>query len=200
MTSSTFDPARDGFGFRNPVGMVPERAGGLLLRRLDGFMYGGGLCFGMAAAALANYVRSDSPYSLAARSLTPEVLTIVRSYHARQLAPGVVLAFVRDWVGARGGSPGGLFGRLRLPGDRDPHVLTFGPAFNKSFFRCFYYAHAVVPYRVEEERLYVYDPNHPKDRERFVAFRDGGFEYGPFASAAGWGITLVPLSAVEVRR
>ncbi|MDP8951186.1 MAG: hypothetical protein M3N18_02920, partial [Actinomycetota bacterium] len=48
-----FDPARDGFGFRNPVGIVPERTGGgTFLRRFDSFLYGRGLCFGMAAASL----------------------------------------------------------------------------------------------------------------------------------------------------
>ena len=72
-------------------------------------------------------------------------------------------------------------------------------------------AHAVAPYRVEEEdreaRVYVYDPNHPGDRRRFVEFWQGGagksveFAYGGFRSREGWGITLVPLSALgESRR
>ena len=91
--------------------------------------------------------------------------------------------------------------RLRLPGDsRDPHVLNFGPALNGRFFRCLYRAHAVAPYRVErageERRLYVYDPNYPGDRGRYVAFRGDGFSYGRFSSRTGWGIALVPVSAI----
>jgi len=91
--------------------------------------------------------------------------------------------------------------RLHLPGESpDPHVLNFGPAPNGSFFRCLYRAHAVVPYRVEggggERRLYVYDPNYPGDRGRYVSFCGGGLGYGGFSSGSGWGITLVPLSAI----
>jgi hypothetical protein len=55
-----------------------------------------------------------------------------------------------------------------------------------------------VPYKVEEGRVFVYDPNYPRDRERFVEFwRDGRsveFAYGRFRSWEGWGITLVPAS------
>jgi hypothetical protein len=47
-----------------------------------------------------------------------------------------------------------------------------------------------VPYRIEEGRVYVYDPNHPRDRERFVKFMHGEFEYSGFRSREGWGITL----------
>jgi hypothetical protein len=198
-----FDPTRDGFGFRNPVGMAPKRTGGgTLLRRLDVFLYGSGLCFGMAAAALANFQRPTSPYPLAALPLTPDLLGMLRGYHARQARPGVIVAAVSDWLRARGGRPEGLLDRLRLPGEStDPHVLNFGPALNGSFFRCLYRAHAVLPYRVEgggeERRLYVYDPNHPGDRGRYVSFRGGGFGYGGFSSGSGWGITLVPLSAIR---
>ncbi len=84
----------------------------------------------------------------------------------------------------------------------DPHVLCFGPALNRRFLSCFLRAHAVAPYRVEEGRVYVYDPNHPGDRGRFVEFwQDGAgkgveFAYGGFRSREGWGITLVPLSAL----
>jgi hypothetical protein len=162
-----FDPARDGFGFRNPVGMAPERTGGdTPLRRLDSFLYGSGLCFGMAAAALASFQRPASPYPLAALPLTPNLLGMLRGYHARQARPEVIVAAVLDWLRARGGRPEGLLDRLRLPGEStDPHVLNFGPALNGSFFRCLYRAHAVVPYRIEggggERRLYVYDPNRP---------------------------------------
>ena len=48
-----FDPARDGFGFRNPMGTLPNKAGGgaLLLRRFDSLLYGGGL----ADVPLADY-------------------------------------------------------------------------------------------------------------------------------------------------
>ena len=198
----TFDPARDGFGFRNPAGMAPERTGGArLLRRLDAFLYGSGLCFGMVAAALANFQRPTSPYPPAALPLTPDLLGILRGYHARQVRPGVIVAAVRDWLRARGGRPEELPDRLRLPGESpDPHVLNFGPAANGSFFRCLYRAHAVVPYRIEgrggERRLYVYDPNRPGDRGRYVSFRGGGFCYDGFTSGSGWGITLVPLSAI----
>jgi hypothetical protein len=198
-----FDPARDGFGFRNPVGMAPERTGGdTPLRRLDSFLYGSGLCFGMAAAALASFQRPASPYPLAALPLTPNLLGMLRGYHARQARPEVIVAAVLDWLRARGGRPEGLLDRLRLPGEStDPHVLNFGPALNGSFFRCLYRAHAVVPYRIEggggERRLYVYDPNRPGDRDRYVSFRGGGFGYGGFSSGSGWGVTLVPLSAIR---
>ena len=198
-----FDPARDGFGFRNPVGMAPERTGGdTPLRRLDSFLYGSGLCFGMAAAALASFQRPASPYPLAALPLTPNLLGMLRGYHARQARPEVIVAAVLDWLRARGGRPEGLLDRLRLPGEStDPHVLNFGPALNGSFFRCLYQAHAVVPYRIEggggERRLYVYDPNRPGDRDRYVSFRGGGFGYGGFSSGSGWGVTLVPLSAIR---
>ncbi|MDQ4064199.1 MAG: hypothetical protein M3122_10065, partial [Actinomycetota bacterium] len=73
----------------------------------------------------------------------------------------------------------------------------FGPALNQNFFSCLVRAHAVVPYRVEEERVYVYDPNYPRNRRRFVDFVWGGgeFAYDGFRSREGWGITLVPVSA-----
>ena len=183
--------------------MAPKRTGGgTLLRRLDAFLYGSGLCFGMAAAALANFQRPTSRYPLAALPLTPDLIGILRGYHARQVRSRVVVAAVWDWLRARGGRPEGLLDRLRLPGESaDPHVLNFGPAPNESFFRCLYRAHAVVPYRVEggggERRLYVYDPNRPGGRGRYVSFRGGGFGYGGFASGSGWGLTLVPLSAIR---
>ena len=196
-----FDPARDGFGFRNPLGEVPHRTGsGTLLRPLDSFLYGNGLCFGMAVAALALYEAGTEEAPVSALRPATELLDLLRGYHARQLRPRVVLVAVRDWLASGGGKLGGLPGRLRLPGEADPHVLNFGPAANRRFFRCLYRAHAVVPYRVDrvgdETRLYVYDPNHPGDRGRSVVFRDGGFSYAGFRSREGWGITLVPLSAV----
>ena len=73
-----FDPARDGFGFRNPVGTAPRRTGdGALLRRFDSFLYGGGLCFGMAAAALVNHARPNSPYPLALLPPMPDLLGLL---------------------------------------------------------------------------------------------------------------------------
>jgi hypothetical protein len=196
-----FDPARDGFGFRNPVGEVPLRTGPwTLLGPLDSFLYGNGLCFGMAVAALAWYEAGSGETPVSGLRPTPEVLEFLRRYHARQLRPRVVLSAARDWMVSGGGKPGGLPGRLRLPGSGDPCVLNFGPAANRRFFRCLYHAHAVVPYRADraggETRLYVYDPNYPKDRGRFVTFCDGEFSYAGFRSREGWGITPVPLSAV----
>lgn len=196
-----FDPARDGFGFRNPLGEVPRRAGGgALLRPFDSFLYGNGLCFGMAVASLAWFEAGPPGTPVSDIEPRPEVLELLRCYHARQLRPRVVLAAVRDWTASGGGKTEGLPGRLRLPGSGDPHVLNFGPAANRRFFRCLYRAHAVVPYRVDragdETRLYVYDPNYPGDRRRFVAFRDGGFSYAGFRSREGWGITPLPLSAI----
>jgi hypothetical protein len=58
------------------------------------------------------------------------------------------------------------------------------------FFSCLVRAHAGAPYRVEGSKVYVYDPNHPWDRERFVElFRRGGgeFVYDGFRSIVGWG-------------
>ena len=201
---SPFDPARDGFGFRNPLGEVPRRAGaGEILRPFDSFLYGNGLCFGMAVAALAWYESGAMESPVSCLRATPELFEILRGYHGRQLRPRVVLAAVRDWLSSGGGSSEGLSGRLRLPGDGDPCVLTFGPAANRRFFRCLYHAHAVVPYRIDRDggeiRLYVYDPNHPGDRGRFVVFRNGGFSYAGFRSREGWGITPLPLSAVTGR-
>ena len=197
---SSFDPARDGFGFRNPLGEVPQRAvAGAVLRPLDSFLYGNGLCFGMVVAALAWHEAGHGEGRVPRLRPTPELLESLRGYHARQFRPRVVLAAVLDWV-AHGGKPQGILRRLRLPGSGDPCVLNFGPSVNRHFFRCLYRAHAVAPYRVDrtarETRLYVYDPNHPGDRTRFVTFRDGGFSYAGFRSREGWGITPLALSAI----
>ena len=201
---STFDPARDGFGFRNPLGEVPPRGDwGKLLRPLDALLYGNGLCFGMSVAALAWHGAGSCDVPVSNLAPTPELLKVLRTLHARQLGPRVVYAAVRDWLASGGGRPDLLLGRLRLADETDPHVLNFGPSANRRFFRCLYRAHAVVPYRVdragEEARLYVYDPNYPEDRERFVALREGEFSYSGFRSREGWGITPVPLSAVTAR-
>ena len=202
-----FDPGRDGFGFRNPARTVPEGAGGgKLLRRLDGFLYGRGLCFGMAVASLRYFVeRGADPghQPLAELPPAPGLLGDLRGLHARQYGPRVVAAVARDWVASNGGRAETLLGRLRLVGESpDPHVLCLGPGLcAKGFFSRLSRAHAVVPYRVEEGRVYVYDPNYPGDRERFLELRrDRGFVYDGFRSREGWGVTLVPLSVVRVGR
>jgi hypothetical protein len=195
----TFDPDRDGFGFRNPTDGASDRpGGGRTIRRSDAFVYGKGLCFGMAAAVLLSFSGEakgiHSP--LAGLSLTPDLLAVLREYQLLQFHPRVVLATVRDWVASGGGRSERVLERLRAAGaGSDPHVLCFGPAPNRRVLHCLARAHAVVPYRVEEERVYVYDPNYPRDRDRFVKFTHGEFEYGGFRSREGWGITLVPLSA-----
>ncbi len=197
-----FDPARDGFGFHNPNGLTPNRTGGgSFLRPFDPLVYGKGLCFGMAAAALLSFTGRAAGIlrpPLAELSLTPELLTVLRKHHLRQFRSRAVLATVWDWVASGGGRPERVLERVRLAGTGpSPHVLCFGPALNRRFLSCFGRAHAVVPYRIEEGRVYVYDPNHPGDRERFVTFwRDGKsveFAYGEFRSREGWGITLVPV-------
>ncbi|CAA9419435.1 MAG: hypothetical protein AVDCRST_MAG78-924 [uncultured Rubrobacteraceae bacterium] len=184
--------------------MVPNRTGGgSLLRRSDAFVYGKGLCFVMAAAVLLNFSGRTTGLRppLAGLPLTPDLLTVLREYQLRQFRPRVVLAAVRDWVASVGGKPECVLGRLRTVGTSpDPHVLCFGPAPNRRFLYCFARAHAVAPYRVEGRRVYVYDPNHPRDRERFVEFTHGEFEYGGFRSREGWGITLVPIRALPVKR
>lgn len=207
--TSNFHPARDGFGFRNPVGAVPSRAGGGPLRGvLDAFLYGKGLCFGMVAAAMCNFA-DDSVESgmlpLAKLAPTPDLIAILQRYHARQYRPRTVLAAVLDWLRSWGGGPERVVERIRLVGvNDDPHVLCFGPMPNRRFLRCMARAHAVAPYRAEvagdQRRVYVYDPNHPKDDERCVVFRRDGaggavrVSYDGFDSREGWGVSLVALS------
>ena len=113
-------------------------------------MYGKGLCFGMAAAALLRFAdRPASNQPLADLPLTPDLLTVIREYQLRQFYPRAVLAAVRDWIASGGGRAGRALGRLRPAGtDPDPHILCFGPALNREFFWCFARAHAVVTYRV----------------------------------------------------
>lgn len=204
-----FDPVRDGFGFSNPVGEVAiGSGGGPLLRRLGAVLYGKGLCFGMVSMALMSFVErsEDAPgRSLAGLPPSPELLGEIRRYHIRQYTPRAVLAAVVDWLRSRGGRPEGIPGRLRLAG-ADPHLICFGPAVNRRFLWCLLRAHAVAPYRIEEAereiRVYVYDPNHPRDRGRYVLFRRDGsgrireFEYEGFATRSGWGISLFPLAAI----
>ncbi|MBA4116649.1 MAG: hypothetical protein H0X71_09515 [Rubrobacter sp.] len=154
----------------------------------------------MAAAALSSFSGCETRLRppLAELSVTPDLLAVLREYQLRQFQPRMVYAAVRAWVASGGGRPGSILGRLRPVGTSpDPHILCFGPALNRSFFSRLARAHAVVPYGVEEGRVYVYDPNYPRDRERFVDFVWGGeeFVYDGFRSREGWGITLVPFSA-----
>jgi hypothetical protein len=206
---STFDPARDGFGFRNPVGEVAVGSGGgPLLRRLGALPYGKGLCFGMVAMALRSFAEQSADVSkppLAGLPPSPELLDDIRRYHVRQYRPRAVLAAVGDWLRSRGGRPDGVLGRLRLAG-ANPHLICFGPAVNRRFLWCLLRAHAVAPYRIEEmdreTRVYVYDPNYPGDRGRYVLFRRDAsgriieFEYDGFGTRWGWGTSLFPLSAI----
>ena len=205
----TFDPARDGFGFRNPVGKVAVGSeGGPISRRLGTLFYGNGLCFGMVAMALRRFEeRSKGAPGTPLSGLPPSsgLLDEIRRYHVRQYMPLAVLAAVAEWLRSRGGRPDSILGRLRLAG-ADPHLICFGPAFNRRFLWCLLRAHAVAPYRTEdadsETRVYVYDPNFPRDRERYVLFRRNGsgriedFEYEGFGTRRGWGLSLFPLSAI----
>ena len=207
--SRAFDPARDGFGFRNPVGEVAVGSGqGPLLRRLGAMLYGKGLCFGMVVMAMRSFEERSKGApdpTLAGLPPSPELLGEIRRFHARQYMPRAVLAAVIEWLRARGGRPDRIPGRVRLA-DTSPHLVCFGPAVNRRFLWCLLRAHAVAPYRMEdadwETRVYVYDPNYPKDRGRYIIFRRGGskrvdeFEYEGFGTRQGWGISLFPLSAI----
>lgn len=204
-----FDPVRDGFGFRNPVGEVAiGSGGGPLLRQLGAVLYGKGLCFGMVTMALRSFAERSAKLSkspLAGLPPSPELLGHIRHYHIRQYMPRAVLAVVKDWLRSRGGKPDSVLRRLRLAGT-DPHIICFGPAVNRRFFQCLFRAHAVAPYRIETEdeetRVYVYDPNHPGNRDRYVLFRreEAGrvrsFQYEDFGTRWGWGVSLFPLSAI----
>jgi hypothetical protein len=157
----------------------------------------------MAAAVLLSFSGEEKGMRppISDLSLTSDLLAILREYQLLQFHPRVALATVRDWMASGGGRSERVLGRLRAVGTgSDPHVLCFGPALNRRFLHCLARAHAVVPYWVEEERVYIYDPNHPRDRERFVKFTHGEFAYGGFRSREGWGITLVPSKALPVKR
>ncbi len=202
-----FDPARDGFGFRNPFGEVAIGSTmGPLLRRLGALLYGNGLCFGMVAMALGRFAKRPT-VPLAGLPPSPELLDEIRRHHVRQYTLQAVVAAVIEWLRSEGGRPEGVPERLRVAGSSaNPHLICFGPAVNRRFLWCFRRAHAVAPYRIEigsgETRVYVYDPNHPGDRTRNVLFsRDGSgrvreFEYEGFESRSGWGISLFPLAAI----
>jgi hypothetical protein len=202
-----FDPARDGFGFRNPVGEAAiGGTKGPLLRRLGAILYGNGLCFGMVSMALRRFAEGSTA-PLAGLPPSPEVLDEIRRYHARQYMPQAVVAAVIEWLRSEGGRPDGVPDRLRIVGSvANPHLICFGPAVNRKFLWCLRRAHAVAPYRIDatigETRVYVYDPNFPGDRGRYVVFRRDGsgrvrkFGYGGFETRSGWGISLFPLSAI----
>lgn len=160
----------------------------------------------MAAAALRGFVDDRSGGFLPELSLSPGLLDELFAFHARQYRPKTILAVVREWLENGGGKPDGVPGRIRLPdgGGGDPHILCFGPGMNRNFLRCMRHAHAVAPYRIEsspdEVRVYVYDPNYPRNRSRYVSFeKTGDFRYGGFSTENGWGITLLPLSATSGR-
>ncbi len=205
---SGFDPARDGFGFRNPVGEAAIGSTvGSLSRRLGAILYGNGLCFGMVAMALRRFDDLASQPPLAGLPPSPELLGEIRRYHFRQYMPRAVLAAVVEWLRSGGGRPQGVPERLRTAGSgANPHLICFGPAVNRRFLWCLLRAHAVAPYRIEaasgETRVYVYDPNHPGDGGRCVIFRRDGsgrvreFAYEGFETRSGWGISLFPLSAI----
>ena len=129
----------------------------------------------MAAASLlyfADRAAGKPGTPLADLSLTPALLDTLRKYHVRQFWPRPAFVTAWDWAGSGGGRPEGVLGRLRLAGTSpDPHVLCFGPALTRRLLSCFARAHAIVLYRIEEGRLYVYEPSHPGDRGRFVEFR-----------------------------
>ena len=161
----------------------------------------------MSAAALlyfADHAANTHRPLLAELAPTPALLDALRKQHLQQFWPQAVFAAVWNWATSGGGRSERVLERVRLPGvDPDPHVLCFGPALDYRFLSCFARAHAVVPYRVEGGRLYVYDPDRPRDRGRYVEFRCGGadrgleFAYGRFRSQEGWGLTLVPASALR---
>ncbi|AHY45679.1 Hypothetical Protein RradSPS_0396 [Rubrobacter radiotolerans] len=204
-----FDPARHGFGFPNPTGGPVPRTGGRLAAlgaRVRRAVYGRGLCFGMALGALLGHARDLDAAGLAP---SPPLLADLRRLHLLQFRPCVVARVVFLWLSSRGGRPKVALRSLAPPGRTDlpPAVLCFGPdRLRRGFLGALAGAHAVVPYRLETRpesvRVYVYDPNHPKDRGRYLTVhRSGGFEYGGFSTGDGWGITLVPLSALpDLRR
>jgi len=182
----------------------------LVLRRLDATLYDKGLCFGMVAGALMRF--ADSPVKPPRSAVSdlqpsPNVIAALQRYHALQYRPRAIVAAVWDWLRSLGGRPDRVIDRLRLAGvGADPHVLCFGPALNRRFLWCLARAHSVAPYRIEamdgERRVYVYDPNHPKDRRRCVVMRRDAtgkfarFSYDEFGTEGGWGMSLVPVSAI----
>jgi hypothetical protein len=160
----------------------------------------------MAALSLALYRERYPGAPLAERPPDPELLALIREWQARQYRPRCVRATVRYWLSSLGGKPEYAPARLRLPDSEDPHLLCFGPRPNTRFPLYFRRAHAAVPYRLERGegvcRIYVYDPDYPRDSGRRVTFRRGGteFEYGRISSREGWGIVLVPPSAIQVTK
>lgn len=164
----------------------------------------------MVAAALVNFAGSQAEASrcpVSGLQPTSEVIASLQRYHVRQYRPRAIAAAVWDWLRSWGGRPDRVVGRIRLAGiDADPHILCFGPVPNRHFLRCLARAHSVAPYRTEnedgEQRVYVYDPNYPRDRWKCVVIRPDAaktfshFSYDEFGTEGGWGMSLVPLSAI----
>lgn len=168
-------------------------------RRVSSLVYGRGLCFGMAVGALGACLRDEEIADLPA---SPELLGYLRRLHLTQFRPLAVLEMARRWSGARGAKGGVSPDRIQLPDSGEPHILCLGPSLSGSFLNNLGGSHAVVPYRTEVfpggARVYVYDPNYPGRRDRFVTFgADGGFFYGGFSTAGGWGVYPVSLSVVS---
>ena len=149
----------------------------------------------MVSVALLNfYAVGKDRLPLAELPLTQALLDALRRYQCWQFRPRTVLATVRDWALSGGGRPERVLEKIRAVVESpNPYVLCFGPALNRRFISCFARAHALVAYRVEGARVYVYDPNNPGDRERFVEYWRGGaeFAYDDFRSWEGWGITVI---------
>lgn len=189
-----FDPDRDGFGFANPLGT--QFPGDGFFGRLVSPFLGRGLCFGMVLAAMHGLAGGDSV------KLDSRLTGYLSRLHLRQFYPPAVVFVVKYWLTSRGGRPDYALRRLRVIGEENPHILCFGPGMNRNFVRALGNSHAVAPYRVEREngetRVFVYDPNHPKKRDRFVRFdlERGTFEYEGFTSESGFGVTLLPLSVL----
>jgi hypothetical protein len=94
-----FDPACDGFEFSNSIDRAPDKTGGgRILSRFDAFVYGKGLCFGMAAAVLLTFSGEAKGLRppLTELSLTSDLLAVLREYQIRQFRPRMILATVRD--------------------------------------------------------------------------------------------------------
>lgn len=176
-----------------------------LRNRISSLVYGRGLCFGMVVGALEGYFHDEESVGLPP---SPDLLERLKRLHISQFRPSVVTEMARLWVRSRGGKGLASPEEIRFP-DRseptcDPHILCFGPALSglDRLFENFRGSHAVVPYRAERRadgtRFYVYDPNYPGHRGRYVTFGPGGdFTYGGFSAKGGWGVFPLPFCAVS---
>ncbi|WP_162924696.1 hypothetical protein [Rubrobacter indicoceani] len=195
--SADFDPVRHGFAFRNPLGAKP--GGESVVGRLAAPFIGRGLCFGMVVAALSGSVGDASRLEP-----TPSLIDHLSRLHLKQFRPPALVAVARYWLRSRGGGPEFAVRRLRVAGSTDPHIVCFGPDMSLNFLKCAGKSHAVAPYRVErsagEVRVFVYDPNRPQSRDRCIVFDTGRgtFSYEGFTSERGFGLVLLPLSALGV--